>query len=566
MQKATIDADVVVVGAGPVGCGLATELGRRGIKCIIVEMTDGVFTDPRLHAISIRTMELVRTWGITDQLRGCGWPADHPQDAAYLTSLVGYELARIPWAAISKMEPPQESPTFAQRCPQSWFNPILHRLAGSFDSVEFLWEHKFLDMTQDEHGVSIEVQPLKGGDVFSIRAKYLVGCDGARSEVRQKIGVQYQCSGIYGHSAEAIIQSKEIADLARPRIGGRYTAVTNNGVSVTLLPYDGIDQFRIVLVAEPDKVDKARMDEAVEQVVGQKVEFKYLTELLPWLNRERTAERFRDGRVFIAGDAAHTMPPAGGHGMNTGILDGFDLGWKLTGVLQGWADEALLDSYEYDRKMGAARTAAMAGELYLDWGRVKPTIDQHLPNLNQEDAEGDASRKVIGELITRVFKREYNSLGTPLGYRYSGSPVIVDDGSPEPADDIVQYTQVARPGHRLPHAWLMDGRSTLDLVDKVYTLIEVEGDTLSKTFQAAAEKRGVPLVIHHIHDPQLRELFASRAVIVRPDHHVAWRDNGKAFDVDKVFDVLIGRAKVLSSDGADQITRFECVSSEEGVA
>ncbi|MNG10884.1 2,4-dichlorophenol 6-monooxygenase [compost metagenome] len=157
-------------------------------------------------------------------------------------------------------------------------------------------------------------------------------------------------------------------------------------------------------------------------------------------------------------------------------------------------------------------------------------------------------------------------MGTPLGYRYSGSPVIVDDGSPEPADDIVQYTQVARPGHRLPHAWLMDGRSTLDLVDKVYTLIEVEGDTLSKTFQAAAEKRGVPLVIHHIHDPQLRELFASRAVIVRPDHHVAWRDNGKAFDVDKVFDVLTGRAKVLSSGGADQITRFECVSSEEGVA
>ena len=547
MQKATIEVDVVVVGAGPVGCGLGAELGRRNIKTVIVEMTDGAFRDPRLHAISIRTMELARTWGITDDMRNCGWPADHPQDASYLTSLVGHELARIPWAAISEMEPPRESPTFAQRCPQSWFNPILHRLAGSFDSVEFLWEHKFLDMTQDADGVSIQVQSVSGGDAFTIRAKYLVGCDGARSSVREKIGVNYESSGVYGYSAEAIIQSKEIADLARPRIGGRYTAVTNNGVSVTLLPYDGIDQYRIVLVAEPEKVDKARMDEAVEQVVGQKVAYEYLTGVLPWVNRERTAERFRDRRVFIAGDAAHTMPPAGGFGMNTGILDGFDLGWKLAGVLEGWADDALLDSYEYDRKMGAARTAAMAGELYRDWGKVKPTIDLHLANLHREDVEGDASRKVIGSLITEVFTREYNSLGASLGYRYSGSPVIVDDGTPEPADDIVEYVQTARPGHRLPHAWLVDGRSTLDLVEKVYTLIEVEGDTISKTFQAAAEKKGIPLVIHRVHEPQICDLFATRAVIVRPDHHVAWRDNGEPFDADKVLDVLTGRASAFAA-------------------
>lgn len=395
MQDATFDADVVVAGAGPVGSGLAVELGRRGVRCIVVEQTDGVFKDPRLHAVSIRTMELIRTWGITEDLRNCGWPADHPQDASYATSITGYELARIPWAAISKMSPPKESPTFAQRCPQSWFNPILHRLAGSFDSVRFMWEHQFLGMRQDDDGVSVDIQPSEGGGVRTLRCQYLVGCDGARSVVREQLGIQYQSSSIYGYSAEAIIESQEIADLARPRIGGRYTAVSNNGVSATLLPYDGINRFRVVLVAEPSKVDRSRMDEAVLQLVGRATEYKYLTEVLPWVNRERTAEKFRDGRVFIAGDAAHTMPPAGGHGMNTGILDSFDLGWKLTGVIQGWAEDTLLDSYEYDRKMGAKRTAAMAGELYSDWAKVKPTVDQHLPSLLKEDKEGETARSAM---------------------------------------------------------------------------------------------------------------------------------------------------------------------------
>ncbi|MCK1441774.1 MULTISPECIES: FAD-dependent monooxygenase [unclassified Bradyrhizobium] len=540
-----MEADVVIIGAGPVGSCLAAELGRRGVKCAVVEMTDGVFKDPRLHAVSIRTMELVRKWGITDDLRNCGWPVDHPQDASYLTSLVGYELARLPWAPISKMVPPPESPTFAQRCPQSWLNPILHRYAGRFETVQFLWLHKFLGLRQDEDGVLVDVQPVEaGGAVKTIRCKYLVGCDGARSFVREQVGVEYQSSGIYGYAAEAIIESREIADLARPRMGGRYTAVTDNGVSVTLLPYDGVDRFRIVLVAEPSQVDRARMDNGIHQLVGRKVNYTYLTEVLPWINRERVAERFRAGRVFLAGDAAHTMPPAGGHGMNTGVLDGFDLGWKLAAVLQGWADDPLLDSYEFDRKKGAARTAAMAGELYADWGKIKPVIDQSLGLLNQDNAEGAAARERAGELISKTFKREYNSMGVSLGYRYSGSPVIVDDGTPEPPDDIVQLTRTARPGHRIPHAWLADGRSTLDLVGDVYTLIEIGDDTVSSAFKAAAAERLIPLVIHRIDQPELNELLGASAILVRPDQIIAWRAKGDSPTPGAVLETLTGRVLV----------------------
>lgn len=546
-----MEADVVIVGAGPVGSCLAAELGRRGVRCAVVEMTDGVFKDPRLHAVSIRTMELVRKWGITDDLRNCGWPVDHPQDASYLTSLVGYELARLPWAPISKMAPPPESPTFAQRCPQSWLNPILHRYASRFEAVKFLWLHRFLELRQDAEGILVHVQPVEeGSPVKTIRCKYLVGCDGARSAVREQVRVEYQSSGIYGYAAEAIIESREIADLARPRIGGRYTAVTDNGVSVTLLPYDGVDRYRIVLVAEPSQVDRARMDDGILQIVGRKVNYTFLTEVLPWINRERVAAKFRVGRVFLAGDSAHTMPPAGGHGMNTGVLDGFDLGWKLAAVLQGWADDALLDSYEFDRKKGAARTAAMAGELYADWGKVKPIIDQSLSLLNQDTAEGAAARQRIGELITKTFKREFNSMGVSLGYRYSGSPVIVGDGTPEPPDDIVVLTPTARPGHRIPHAWLADGRSTLDLVGDVYTLIEIGHDTVSTAFKAAADEKRIPLVIHRIDQPELNELFDASAILVRPDQIVAWRARGDNPTPATVLDVLTGRvsASALQRD------------------
>lgn len=536
-----LETDVLIVGAGPVGTVLAAELGRRGILCTVVETTDGVFRDPRLHAVSIRTMELVRKWGLTDELRNCGWPAEHPQDISFVTSLDGYELGRISWAPIARMQPPPESPTFAQRCPQSWFNPILHRYAQRFPSVTFRWRARFSSFVQDERGVTVEVVDEQSGAAHRLRCKYMVGCDGARSMVRDQLGIERDSTGTYGYSAEAIIESRELADLARPCIAGRYTAVTAEGVSASLLPYDGHERFRMTLMAEPSKVDRARMDAAILGLAGREVSYTYLTEVLPWVNRETCAQKFRVGRVFIGGDAARTMPPTGGHGMNTGVLDGFDLGWKLAAVLQGWAHDRLLDSYEYDRKQGGARTAAMAGEIYKDWINIKPVIARYATLLQQATAEGEAARAHLGGILSSTFRREFNSAGASIGYRYSGSPVIVDDGTLEPPDDIVVLHQAARPGHRLPHAWLREGVSTLDLVGDTYTLIEFGQDASAASFAAAAASMGVPLITHRIDDPSIARLFEARAVLVRPDQHVAWRARSEAFNPHHVLGVLTGR-------------------------
>jgi len=536
------DTEVLIIGAGPVGTALAAELGRRGIHCVVVEMTDGVFRDPRLHAVSLRTMELVRKWGLTDELRNCGWPADHTQDIAFVTSLSGWELGRIDWPAIARMQPPAESPTFAQRCPQSWFNPILHRYAQRFPSVEFRWRTRLVSFGQDRDGVTAHLHDEETGSTRTVRSRYLVGCDGGRSSVRETLGIERDSTGTYGYSAEAIIESRELAELACPRIAGRYTAVTAQGISASLLPYDGRDRFRMTLMAEPGQVDRARMDQAIRQLAGRELSYEYQTSVLPWVNRETCARQFRVDRVFIAGDAARTMPPTGGHGMNTGVLDGFDLGWKLAAVLRGWGGERLLDSYEFDRRKGGSRTAAMAGQIYKDWIKVKPLIAQHGPLLEQPGSGGDAARRSLGELLTTTFRREFNSTGASVGYRYSGSPVIVDDGTPEPADDIVAMVQTARPGHRLAHAWIDEGRSTLDLVGDGYTLIEIGDDVYASAFQRAAQEKGIPLEVHRLRNREVEDLFESRAVLVRPDQHVAWRARNDDEDIAGVLDIVSGRA------------------------
>jgi 2-polyprenyl-6-methoxyphenol hydroxylase-like FAD-dependent oxidoreductase len=543
----TTDTEVLIIGAGPVGTVLASELGRRGIGCMVIEMTDGVFRDPRLHAVSIRTMELVRKWGLTDELRHCGWPQEHPQDIAFVTSLSGYELGRILWPAISKMQAPTESPTFAQRCPQSWFNPILHRYAMRFNTVQFRWRSELIDFDQTSDSVSATVRDVESGNHQTLSAKYLVGCDGARSFVRETLGIERENTGTYGYSAEAIIRSQDLAELTRARIAGRYTAVTEDGVSASLLPYDGRDRFRMTLMAEIQKVDRARMDQAISLLIGKHVSYEYLTDILPWANRETCAKNFRVNRAFIAGDSARTMPPTGGHGMNTGVLDGFDLGWKLAAVLRGWAGDRLLDSYEYDRKKGGSRTAEMAGCIYKDWHKVKPVIRQNAFHLTQSGSEGDAARQYLGELLTSTFQREFNALGASLGYRYSGSPVIIDDETQEPEDDILHYIPTARPGHRLPHAWLKDGRSTLDLVGDVYTLIEVGQSRFASSFREAAQSKHIPLDIVQIDDPEISRLLDSSAVLVRPDQHVAWRARSGNCEAGRILDIVCGFAHHDSS-------------------
>jgi 2-polyprenyl-6-methoxyphenol hydroxylase-like FAD-dependent oxidoreductase len=543
---------------GPVGAALAGELGLWGVSAIVLDQTDGAFQDPRMHAVNIRTMELCRRWGLEQELRDCGWPKEHPQDIVFLTGVTGHVLGRIPWPAIAEMRPPEVSPTFAQRCPQAWFNPILHRFAELQSGVGILWNHRVDRVWQNAEGVGADAVNAATGASVRLRGRYLVACDGARSSVREQLGVPRESSAIYGYSAEAIFESDQLAAMMQPIWGGRYTLVDENGVSASLLPYDGRNRFRMTLMAEPGKVGLDNVAAAILRLAGDPdLDFRFLSDVLPWANRETIVENLRVGRIFLAGDAAHTMPPTGGFGMNTGLLDALDLGWKLAGRLQGWGGEELLASYQHDRGQAVRRTAAMAGAIYRDWFAVKPRLTAAFEELRGVGEPAEKTRRDIGAMLVSTFTREFNALGGALGHAYTGSPLNIPDGSAPPVDDLTHYTPTGRPGHRAPHAWINESRSAslLDLFRQNYTLLMFAcrgaGIDTGTEFRRAAAARGVPLEVYASPDRQAGELYDARLVLVRPDGHVCWRSHEQIVDVDAILDVALG----WSSSNATAIAR-----------
>ncbi|KQV93490.1 MULTISPECIES: FAD-dependent monooxygenase [unclassified Streptomyces] len=542
------DADVVVVGAGPSGAALAVELGRRGFSVVLLEAGDGVVRDARLHTVSIRTMEIARRWGIESELRNCGWPLDRPQDVVWGTSLAEPEIARLEWPAIAEMRPPEFSPTFAQRCPQRWFNAILLDLARRQPSVEVRTSARMESFVQDESGVSVEL--AEAGDRSTrLRCRYLVGCDGGRSTVRGVLGIEREMSSTWGTSAEAIIRSPDLASFPLAGRTGRFTVVEPTGMSISLLPFDGREEFRVTLMVHDGRGTPDDIRRAVTTMAGPDVDFEFVTEVMPWTNREAVAHQFFVGRVILAGDAAHTMPTTGGMGMNTGILDSTDLGWKLQALMEGWGGPGLLPSYEHERRSAAVRTAALASAIYRDWLAMKDQLSD-VAELEQEGPAAEQARQRLRELLLTGFRREFNAVGGALGYRYEDSPICVPDGTPPTPDVMETYVPTARPGHLAPHVWLEDGTSTIDLFDREFVLLCLGGDESAATqITATATVRGIPWRTVVLTDPAVRKAYARNYALVRPDGHVAWRGDAIPTDVDSLLDVVTGHG------GADALAR-----------
>jgi hypothetical protein len=306
-----------------------------------------------------------------------------------------------------------------------------------------------------------------------------------------------------------------------------------------LLPIDGKDLYRMTLIAEGSRVTREQIVESIRESIGGNVPFEPVNDVIPWVSGVTSAERFREGRIFLAGDAAHTMPTTGGMGMNTGILDALDLSWKLQACLDGWGGEALLQSYEIERRQAADRTSLMASEIYRDWIAVEPEMKSNGHLLKLEGAEGDAYREKLGRRLVQVFKREFNSIGGALGYRYNDSPICVADGSDEPDDSLSFYVQSSRPGHRAPHLWLSEERSVLDLFGDGFVILQTGGaDSDGAVLLQGALARGVPAKVHRL-PGKARALYPSNFTIVRPDGHVGWRGD-ESIDAGRVWSVLTG--------------------------
>ncbi|HEY5210929.1 MAG TPA: FAD-dependent monooxygenase [Stellaceae bacterium] len=522
---------VIIVGGGPIGLCLAADLGSRGVDCVLLEQTDNHTRSARIMQIAVSTMEICRRFGIAEKVKNWGFPRDYPWDNVWMTSLNGYELGRVKMASLAETRASPFSPEFQCHCPQTWFEPILRDAAMSYPSATFRFHTRLDSFVQDGDGVRATVTDLAAGTTEEIAADYLVGCDGYSSSVRQALGIRMRGLEFIDHSLSIEFLTPDLPGLHNKGKALRYVCIGPEGTWASLMAVNGRDRWRVLLYGlneDPEAVDAAAV---VRRICGRDFDFT-IESAKPWERRAVIADRFQDGRVFIAGDAAHTHLPNGGFGMNTGLGDAINLGWKLAAVVEGWAAPHLLDSYDIERRPICHR---VMDEAMTEFHRF--TGSPSNPHIDAPTKQGARVRQTIGDQIQSAYEkaRGWDRLGIYLGHIYCPSPIVVDDGTALPPDDTYGYAPSAHPGARAPHAWLDDGRSLLDLFGQTYVLLRLGANPPdAPALKAAAAARGVTLAVHEVASDEVAALYGCTLVLVRPDGHVAWRgdaDPGNALAI-----------------------------------
>jgi hypothetical protein len=399
---------------------------------------------------------------------------------------------------------------------------------------------ELVDFTEHEAGVVARIIDHATGRAEAIEAAYMVACDGAGGGIRERLGIKLSGNPVLTYTTNAIFRRAGLERLHSIAPAYRFIFIGPEGTFATLVAIDGRDHWRFSLVGSRDYRPPTEADirAAIERAVGCRFDFE-ITSIIPWTRRELIADHYGTPRVFLAGDSAHQLSPTGGFGMNTGIQEAIDLAWKLEARLAGWGGEALLSSYEAERRPIAARNVnEAAGNLarMLSPREDRPPAEIFLPG-----AAGAAARRAFGERFTATMRREWFTLGIQLGYRYEGSPLLVPDGTAPPPDEPATYLQTARPGHRAPHVFLAPGRSTLDLYGRGFALLRFgRASPDASALVAAAASRGVPLRLCDVVNEAAEALYERRLVLVRPDGHVAWRGDRVPDDAPGVVDRVRG--------------------------
>jgi 2,4-dichlorophenol 6-monooxygenase len=556
----TAEVPVLIVGAGPAGLALSVALSRYGVGHLVVERHQGTAHTPRAHIINQRTVEILRHLGIADRFHAVATPQHLMANNLWVTTLAGLEVARSEtWGTSAERAAGYRaaSPEPMANCPQTVLEPMLLAAARDMGAdVRFGWE--FTSLAQDPDGVTSVIRERDGEATLTVRSRYVVGADGARSRVLGQAGLTAEGPDDLARAANIWFR----ADLSR-YLAHRPGVLTWNVMPGplpplrlgTLICHKPFTEFVLAFMYDPaqvslDAIGTSELKERIRAFVGEDVDAEILG-VAGWQVRAQIAAAYSAGRVFGMGDAVHRHPPTNGLGLNMSIADAYNLGWKLALVLAGRAGTALLDSYSAERQpvgaQGVQRAitslqegAAIEAALGYEPGQAAEAGWQALNTLYEPGPAGDERRNALRKAI-ELSNYQFNAHGVELGYRYR-SDAIVDDSSPDPIparDPQLYYQPTTRPGARVPHARLeQDGVpvSSLDLVDDLgFALLTGPGGEEWRNPAAEISARtGVPVRVQVIGgrdgvtDPygewaSLREVETTGCVLVRPDRHVAWR-------------------------------------------
>jgi 2-polyprenyl-6-methoxyphenol hydroxylase-like FAD-dependent oxidoreductase len=534
--------DVLIVGAGPVGLTLAIDLGKRGVNCTLIEQRDAPQFLPKMERANARTMEMFRRIGLADSIRKAGLRGDCPMDVYVVLSLNEPPLLRLRYPSVDEAKADGRV-TNDGSCPlepyqlisQYTIEPLLKSIAESLPSVNVCFGTEFTAFNQDEDGVTVTVKT--GGRTETIRAAYVVGCDGGASPVRKQLGIKLRGEGALMELRQALFRCDELFDRIPVGNGpgrGRHYHVADDKASF-LIMQDSTIHWTLHSVVHSDEEMKAQF----EKVVGFPVKYEMLS-CSPWKQNLLLADRYRDKRVFIAGDAAHLVIPTGGLGMNTGVGDAFDLSWKLAATLQGWGGPKILDSYEHERRQVGERN--IGASRYASIGRRK-WRSMYRPNITENTPTGLQNRKILAGVAGIEQRKTNEMVGAEMGYRYVDSPIVMDiPGGPEHL--FREYVPSTWPGARLPHVWLDDGSALQDrLPVDGFTLLKLgrsQADTAE--LERAINARGASLTVLDVPDQIARELYGFDLILLRPDMHIVWRGQASPEDVALVAAVVTGHS------------------------
>jgi 2-polyprenyl-6-methoxyphenol hydroxylase-like FAD-dependent oxidoreductase len=537
-----LDSQVLIVGAGPVGLTLAIALGKRGVRCILLEQKEAPQFLPKMERCNARTMEIYRRLGIADKVRAAGLPREAPMDVFIILSLVEPPLLHLPFPSVAQAEAviaacqdismPREP---YQLISQYTLEPLLKDVAESIPCVDVRYGCEFLAFEQDVEGVRAKVR--RSNTIEELCADYLVGCDGGSSNVRRQLGINLQGDANIMQLRQALYRCDDLYE--RIPIGkGRHYHVAD-AHSTFLIVQDSTRHFTLHSVVDTD----AEMATMFERTVAMPVKYEMLY-VGQWKQNLLLADAYGSGRVFLAGDAVHLVIPTGGLGMNSGVGDAIDLAWKLAGTLQGWGGPALLASYEIERRPIGARN--VAASRHANVGR-RAWRDAWRPNIRDNTPEGAATRANLTR-VADIEQRKGNVMrGAELGYRYIGSPIIADElGGPEP--DFKNYVPTTWPGARLPHLWLGDGSALHDRLGDGYTLLRLgktPPDTTALAHAFAA--RGAPFALRDIAEERVRDLYGYDLLLLRPDLHVVWRGTAAPDDAAELAALATGHRATVDS-------------------